>query len=357
MKVEEAGKFQPFSPLPKHDYIKVLGTWVLAWNSYNCMQVKMLLMIAKSLQTVIGQVINERIYAGKIPKSPAQVARKNVYVAMWLKDFGISPHHYAELKQNLKDMGKKPIVLPMKKGSETVYIRFPGLFRPEFAIDPKKGPYVCIIFPIGVWDILMAFDKGYVCIDLNAVFKMRSIYTRKMYLGMKSFLNRGVVDLTPDQLVHLLKGCGYYCRYYSELDNHVLMVAHNEMVRLYKQGIIDEYFEYEPYYQNHVRTPQPTYVTLKEERREYLEGSESIRAQRSSLQSQLSLKLQYSYGVKTEVAQSLSQRLRLTDVGDLHVWLMHKDDFIKHCEEIKKPIKVAGYIVAGLNGFFKDHNC
>nr|WP_297653355.1 hypothetical protein [uncultured Prevotella sp.] len=45
---KDPGFMVPPEP-PSHSFIKVPGTWVLAYNSYNCTQVYLLMMIAKCL--------------------------------------------------------------------------------------------------------------------------------------------------------------------------------------------------------------------------------------------------------------------------------------------------------------------
>lgn len=352
----EEGFIKPQNPPPKDDIV-VLGTWVLAWNSYNNMQVLLLLAIAKALQQVSKQVINQNFRSGNIPKSSEQIARQSVYLSLWLSQFGVSPHHYAQLKQSLIGMTKKDICIPMKKGMVTQYIRFPRIFDVSFARDSNHRPYVTLSFPLGVWNMLMASDKGYVHIDLNAVKRMKSLYARKMYISMQSWLNRGVAEVCPGHISQLLKGGNFRYKFYSELENHVLLPAHDELIRLYKHGIIDVFFSYTPYYKDNIKTPQPCNIIFKMQCRADLEGDGTTSEELGCLQERLCLKLRLDYDIQADVAKSLSKRLRLSDTGDLHAWFLHKDDFIKACKMHNKPLKVPGYMVVGLNGFFTDHGC
>jgi len=340
------------------DVIKILGTWGLSYNTYNSAQLLVLLMILKYLQKVITeQVIAQKLRHGNYPKSAEQIARKAIYITMWLKDFSFPPQHYARLRQLLLDMSQQPIAIPFKQGEATLYMRFPRLFEVKQFAYSKGRPYVHLAFPLGVWDLLMSCDKGYACIDINAVRMMRSEYSRKMYVSMQCWLNRGIADMYPAKVMLLLKGSenAYTC--YGELENHVLFIAHQELKRLYDKRIIDDYFDYTPYYKDNIKHSLPTHITFKLQKRIYLEGDDETNEELRGLQAQLSVKLRIIYNVRPEKADSMSKRLRLSDVGDLHTWFLHRDDRIRQCKMHNRPMNPAGYIVNGLNGFFADHGC
>lgn len=348
----------PASEQRPKDAIKILGTWGLSYNTYNCAQLLVLLMIIKYLQKVITeQVITQKLHHGNYPKTPEQIARKAVFIAMWLKDFGFIPQHYARLRQTLLDMSRLPIAIPFKQGETTLYMRFPCLFEVKQFAQSKGRPYVYLAFPLGVWDLLMSCDKGYATLDINAVRMMRSVYSRKMYISMQNWLNRGIADMYPDKVMLLLKGAENAYTHYGELENHVLLVAQQELKRLYDQRIIDEYFDYNAYYKNNIKVQMPTHITFKLQKRIYLEADAETNEELKSLQAQLSVKLRVIYNVSAEKADSMSKRLRLSDVGDLHTWFQHRDDRIKQCQMHNRQMNPAGYIVNGLKGFFTDHGC
>ena len=344
---------------PPHSFIKVPGTWVLSYNSYNCMQVYLLMMIAKCLQPIIKDVIDKKLSHGNLYKTPEQLARKFVYVPIYLKMLGVSPPHYPQLKTALEAMGHIEIRLPYKEGDITYYKPFTCLFKvAEFGVSKAKHPYVYLKINLDVWDLLMSFDKGYVLVDITALKMLRSVFSRKFYISMASWLSCGLAEMYPERLMMLLKGNADAFKHYSELENHVLMVAKNEIKALYDKGFIDEYFDYYPYYDK--ESPKggpPKHITFKREYRQKDEEDSEHQSELAGLRSRLSIKLRYTYGIKEDVADNLVQRLRLGDVGELHNWLLHKDSYIKACKMGSKPLKVAGYMVSALNGFFRDHHC
>ena len=161
----------------------------------------------------------------------------------------------------------------------------------------------------------------------------------------------------PDRLL-LPKGNAKAFKHYSELENHVLMVAKNEIKALYDKGVIEEYFYFYPYYDK--KSPKggsPKHVTFKREYRQMDEEDSAHQTELAGLRARLSLRLKFTYGIKEDVADNLALRLQLSDVGELHNWLSHKDSYIKACKMGTKPLKTAGYMVAALNGFFRDHHC
>ncbi len=344
---------------PSHSFIKVPGTWVLSYNSYNCTQVYILMMIAKYLQPYIKQVIDNKLSHGNFYKSPEQLARKCVYLPIWLKSFGVSPHHYPQLKNNLMEMTHIEVQLPFKEGDVTYYKTFTCLFTvAAFGVDQTKHPYVYLKIDVDVWDLLLSFDKGYVLVDITALKMLRSVFSRKFYISMPSWLNCGLAEMYTDRLMMLLKGDAKAYKHYSELENHVLLVARNEIKALYDKGIIDVYFDFYPYYDK--ESPKggpPKHITFKREFREMDENNADHQTELDGLRARLSLRLKFSYGIKEDVAENLVQRLRIGDVGELHNWLLHKDSYIKANKLGNKPLKVAGYMVAALNGFFRDHHC
>ena len=359
MKHSSNSSFMVPAEPPPHSFIKVLGTWVLSCNSYNCAQVYLLMMIAKCLQPVIKNVINKKLSHGNIYKSPEQLARKFVYMSISLKYFEVSPHHYPQLKENLNEMTHMEIMLPYKQGDATFYKKFPRLFSiSSFGVDKTKHPYVCLAIDLDVWDLLMAFDKGYVLVDITALKMLRSVFSRKFYISMGCWLSCGLAEMYPERLMMMFKGKANAFKYYSELENHVLAVARDEIKALYDKGVIDMYFEYYPYYDKESpKKSAPRHITFKREYRQMDEEDSDHKTELEGLRAKLSIRLKFTYGIKDDVAENLAQRLRMGDVGELHNWLLHKDSFIKARRLGNKPLKVAGYMVTALNGFFRDHHC
>ncbi len=333
----------------------LLGTWALMQSNYNCAHFKVLMMLAKYMEVWIKPtVINAKVYHGKYPLTPEQVARKGVLLWVPLKAFGVKPQHYSRLKCQMEEMSKMEVRIPIVNGEVTSFTQFPRLFT-VYAYSKQKLQYVCLKFDLDVWVTLMSLDKGYAKVDLAELGKMRSIFTRKMYLIMKFLLCRGYRDLTMQKVTELMKGNPLVYKHFSELNNHVLLVAKQELKSLYDKGIIDQYIDYKPYTKpdddNHIHViftvNDRQDIAPKGERLEQLKG----------YQLQLSVKLKVIYQVEEKTAHLLCHRLRLCDLGDLHIWFLRKDYFIARCKKFKKPLNVAGYIVKGLDGFFKDHGC
>ena len=67
-----------------------------------------------------------------------------------------------------------------------------------------------------------------------------------------------------ERLTLLLKGNARAFKHYSELENHVLMVARDEIKALYDKGFIDEYFDYYPFYdKENQKGGAPKHITFK----------------------------------------------------------------------------------------------
>lgn len=163
-----------------------------------------------------------------------------------------------------------------------------------------------------------------------------------------------------ERLTLLLKGNARAFKHYSELENHVLMVARDEIKALYDKGFIDEYFDYYPFYdKENQKGGAPKHITFKRGYRQKETEDSEHQNELAGLRARLRLRLRFTYGIKEDVADNLAQRLLLGDVGELHqlAATLHKESYIKACKMGSKPLKVAGYMVAALNGFFRDHHC
>lgn len=88
-------------------------------------------------------MIDKKLSHGNLYKTPEQLARKFVYVPIWLKSLGVSPQHYPQVKTNLVSMSHIEIHLPYKEGDVTYYKPFSCLFTvAEFGTDKTRHPYV-----------------------------------------------------------------------------------------------------------------------------------------------------------------------------------------------------------------------
>lgn len=340
---------------PQHDIIVLLGTWALLQANYNCAHFKVLMMLAKLMESWIKSVIIKgKVYHGKFPLSPEQVARKGILLWVPLKDFGFKTQHYDRLKCQLEEMTKIAVNIPIENGDTTTYVHFPQLFT-IMGYGKNKLLQICLKFDVDVWRTLMALDKGYAKVDLVELSKMRSVFTKKMYLIKNFLFCRGYKDITMQRMAEFIKGDRLAYKHFSELDDHVLLVAKQEMKRLYDKGGINQYLDYTPYTKpDGDRTIHIVFTVI--DRQDIAPKGERLE-ELNSQQIQLKIKLTFNYQVEEKVATSLSKRLRLKDVGELQIWFMHKDYFIARCKKFNKKLNVAGYIVKGLDGFFKDHGC
>ena len=360
---EEAQTFNPENEpqllkaeTPVRDIISILGVQGLMYNSYNVPQHKVLMTIIKHAQQVIkGYVVRNQTPHGTIHLEPTQIAAGYVAVDFSLKEFGYSNSNYTWLRNLLEKMGGKdlPICIAYKMGNTTYYKPFERLFTPDFYKAPNGTWHVKLRFDTELMQYFYAFDKGVTSIDLNVLNRFRNVSTRKFYILIKCWVNHGFSTITPRHLIRLLCGKDAY-QYYGDLENKQLLIAKEEMKSLYDKGILDFYFTYMPHYQDNIKKGMPDHISITKHERKYVEPTPEMLSEQEYWQRQLKIKLINSYDVEQDTAIDLSRHLQLDYVGELHDWFLHKDHFINQQLRLNKPMNKAGYIVAGLRGFFKD---
>ena len=235
----------------------------------------------------------------------------------------------------------------------TYYKHFDSLFTPDFYKSSNGLWMVNLRFDYALMQYFFAFDKGVTTIDLNAMDKMHSVATRKMYVLLHCWAARGYTSISPTSLMLLLKGREAY-QYFGDLEAKQLLTAQQELKSLFDKSIIDEYFTYKPFYQAHIKKAMPDHISITLHNRKYVEPTEEMLAQQAYWQLQLKVKLIYTYGVEEKTAIDLSLHMRTDYVGELHDWFLHKDYFIAQQILHHKPMNKAAYIVGGLRGFFHD---
>lgn len=349
---EEQGFFTVETP--KKDVINVLGTQGLMYNDYSMPQHKVLMTIIKHGQAVIKQyIVPRKICHQSTILTPDQVAAGYVDVDIPLKEFGFSATNYTWLKGVLDNMGELPIAIPFRTGNITQYMQWPRLFKAQYYKKPSGQWMAKLRFRASVMNYFFAFDKGVTNIDLGELNLFRNVCTRKLYVILRCWADHGFTTMGPLHLMRILKGREAYT-YYSDLENKQLLIAQQEMKALYDKGVLDSYFTYLPYYPEGLKTAMPTQISITRHYRKYQEPTEEIKAEQKHWQLQLKLKLMNSYDINEETAIDLSRHMRIDYVGELHNWFLHKDYFIKKCQQEHRPMKKSGYIVTGLNGFFSD---
>lgn len=338
----------------KKDLISILGTQGLMYNDFNAAEYKLLMLIIKHNQKVIKQyIVPANLQHGHLPFTKEQFQAGHVDVVMPLKEFGYNRSNNLWLKDKLCQMAKKSIDIPYKMNDTTYYKHFDSLFTPDFYKSSNGLWMVNLRFDYALMQYFFAFDKGVTTIDLNAMGRMHSVATRKMYVFLHCWAARGYTSISPTSLMLLLKGREAY-QYFGDLEAKQLLTAQQELKSLFDKSIIDEYFTYKPFYQAHIKKAMPDHISFTLHNRKYVEPTEEMMELQAYWQLQLKVKLIYTYGVEEKTAIDLSLHMRTDYVGELHDWFLHKDYFIAQQILHHKPMNKAAYIVGGLRGFFHD---
>ena len=353
--MEQANNQKPKS----RNIIDVLGVQGLMYNSYTMPQHKVLICILQHSQNLIkNYVVRYRLQHKHLPFNTEQRAAGHMDNEIPLKDFGVKPQNYPWLKNVIHSMGAQSVSVPVKVGSVTCYEKLDYLFTHTFYKNSKGVWMVKLKYPLHVIEYFYAFDKGVGTVDVNVLNRMKNVATRKMYVILHCWVNHGYTDIKPERLMKMLNGITHHFHYYSDFDNKQLLVAQQEIKRLYDQHLTDDFFTYTPFYADNVKKTFPDHITFNLHYRSMQEpDDEAALSERSYWKTQLKLKLITHYDVEEKTAADLAQRLTIDMVAELHNWFLHKEYFILKCEQQGKRMNKAGYIVSGLRGFFLDKGC
>ena len=221
------------------DLISILGTQGLMYNDFNAAEYKLLMLIIKHNQKVIKQyIVPANLMHGHLPFTKEQFQAGHVDVVMPLKEFGHNRSNNLWLKDKLCQMAKKSIDIPYKMNDTTYHKHFDSLFTPDFYKSSNGLWMVNLRFDYALMQYFFAFDKGVTTIDLNAMDKMHSVATRKMYVLLHCWAARGYTSISPTSLMLLLKGKEAY-QYFGDLEAKQLLTAQQELKSLFDKGIIE----------------------------------------------------------------------------------------------------------------------
>ena len=342
--------------------LTILGVQGLSRVKYTAVELKIMLRIIQLKQQFIkDSVIACQLSHASMVFSQEQISTGYAVMVIKMSELGLGSNHNAQLRSILEGMQRKPISVPYKACSVTYYKSFPCLFTCEIFRERNTHQWmVKFIFDNELLGYFFSFDKGAGKLDMDVVNQLRTAQGIKLYLVMVCWATKGFTRIKTQNLMQLFYGNVSLCKAWSQLERQLLLPATDDLKRLYYNKLIDQYLTYQPVYldkeaEKRHKMPDCISFTLKDRKAlgEDLNDA-SVLAELAGERAKLKLLLQSRYGVVESVAMRLSSRLTLSMIGDLDNWFLCKEFYIERCKLEKKVISCSGYIVKGLDGFFKD---
>ena len=345
-----------------YNQLTLLGVQGLSCANYTAAELKIMLCIIQQKQQYIkDSVIRYKLNHDSMVFSKEQRIAGHAVMVMKMSELGLGTSHISQLRSILDGMQRKPIWVPFKVGDLTSYAKFDSLFTCEMYQNRNSRVWmVKFTFDNGLLRHFFSFDKGACRIDMGVVYQLRSAHSIKLYLVMKSWATKGFTRIKPSYLMRQFYADESYYKSRSLLERNLLQPATKDLKRLYDNRLLDQYLTFKPVYmdeadQKHHKMPNYLTFTLHDRKSSGEdEADKSVQEELKGKRAELKLLLVCRYHVKDSVAEQLSHRLTLGMVGDLSDWWLRKEYFLDKCRVEKKSVNLAGYIVKGLDGFFRD---
>lgn len=262
--------------------------------------------------------------------------------------------HYSRAKLALQDMAQKKMWIPKyKKKGLMEMINADPLFSVDFE---KRGNRIHVNFHFCVETLkhYLSNHLGYHAISLDKLFRFQRNATRQLYRLYLGRFSLGYTIMRCGGLAQLI-GCGKRYMHLKSIKAELLDPARKEMKEAFSQGESNIHFDYslsrnQDSQESHLKKLIFTFHTAEDEHLMANRQSELI-----DYQTQLWFLLKNTWGVKDEVARSISQRIKLWMRYEVDDLLKNKQWRVDDLKAKNKPMKnPAGYIVKQLGDFLDE---
>lgn len=344
-----------------------LNVQCLSILHYSQYENRLLMMIHKCLQKDIKEAIKSQLSDEKLMKfTPAEAAEGIRHREIPLSKLEPRKGHYTRAKLALIHMSKQGICIPYYKQK---YLITYGYFERFFDVDfYKRGQKIIVKFSFStsLLHYYLSNAMGYHKLDLDTYFSFKRNATRQMYrlyYGHFALSRRNMAAITLANL--LSQKSDFKC--FGDIDKSLIQPAKTEMDSAYYAGKCGFHFDYS--------VEESNEATTAEDEEQKMQGSlmnkfifsfytqeddhptGTIKEQLDDRQTRLCFSLKHTWGVNENVANDLSQQLKVWMISELDNMLQKKEWFAKKMRNSKHAIRnEAGYIVNELKKFYDKMN-
>lgn len=281
---------------------------------YDITQTKFLVAIIEGLQESIKQSITKKV--DQLPLFSDGQNEDELTMKIPLKNLGIQPKRYPEIKQSLIKLATTPFEMPVKDENGKKYNRYSGLCE-VYIPDEKYVRHVMVKIKKDIAYLLIdAKVNGYQKYLKQVVTNAQNKYTQRMYLYITSWKDKGVTEVKVDVLRAFLQMGDKYPRWRA-FNTNVIKKAETELRKSFEEGLSECCFTAEPIYLKAQRGGEPDkirfYIEVSQEEKANMEASNFY-----NLKMKADMKLLHSFGIKTK--RKREHLLKLLDKDNIHTF-------------------------------------
>lgn len=216
--------------------------------SYNRRQMDILILIMDRLQVFINEVLSRGIYAEQLDifqtSNPGQMLTFKIPV----RDFGVSPQRYAELKQDLADMAVIPVRFQqldpltgqrMELASGLYTVKMPTAWGRAIEIQMHRD----------IAKHYIDVTKGYTKYDKQLALRLKSTYAKRLYMFISSWKAKGGTVISMEAFREMMDVVDKYPNY-KHLYRWVIEASYTQL-----KEKADCWFEVSPCYREGEKQP------------------------------------------------------------------------------------------------------
>lgn len=247
------------SVLPVNDLTWLIQpiTITVSKFDYDTTQTKFLVAIVEGLQESIKQSVTKEVT--QLPLFSDGLNDNELQMNIPLKNLGVDPRRYTEIKDSLKKLATTPFEMAVKDENGKNYTRYSGLCE----VYIPEGKYIREVMVKIKKDVALklvdARENGYQKYLKQVMMKTKNKYTQRMYLLITSWKVKGEFSLKVSSLRSILQLEDKYLRW-SSFNANVIRSAAKELKENYDAGLCECYFEAESVYKNGKEWGEPDLI-------------------------------------------------------------------------------------------------
>lgn len=328
------------------------STQSFSLTQYTIYEHTLLLRLFQNTQQDFHDAISQQREQGRIQFTERETTEQMRHRKVALRQLEPNKAHYSRLRLALKNMEKKTISIPYRKGKNqpVMYGTWPQLFTVSFV---REGQREYAVFHVGTQLLrhYLSISMGYHRLDLATYFSFKHFATRQIYRFYYSHFALGKTKLKLQFLARALSVNAHYVSYASVAKN-LLEPARKEMEAAYRGLSSEVHFRYQ-LSPSTDGTDDDVIFTFGNRQDEC--PSEDRKAELAGFQTRVKIRLTYEWEVKEEVALDLCSRIRLTMIPELDDFFCRKSWFCREMARKQTPLRnKAGYIVRKLSDFLAE---
>lgn len=256
---------------------------------YSLIQSKIFMRIISSMQSAIQEVIDNSLKKARTEPSIFSSSEfkdmedpNMISLKIPIKEFGIPPTQYGQLKKSLLELVTIPVETPIKDSSGRKWIELDNLCSARIP-DTGRVTHVYIRIKKSTAAMLLNMDFGFTKFLEETISSSTNVYTPRIYLILSPFLPTRECKIKTKDLRKYLRLTSKY-KVFKDFVKRVIVPVETELKHLSDEGKSNLYFTWEKRYDaNERKSGEPMEIVFHLYPSKKVLTEEKIEKKRSSV--------------------------------------------------------------------------